>query len=123
VSNPRRCRYVPPARTKPALKAILEAATRKFVWGSGIDLDAVVAQLREGCTGADVAGVASAAWMRAARRRVAQVDDGAQQNQLSVVVEQQDMIATAASAVPSLGVDDLERFERLHRSFSVGGSS
>jgi hypothetical protein len=44
--------YVPPARTRPALKAILCAATRKFRWGDGVDLDAAVSQLRDGCTSA-----------------------------------------------------------------------
>lgn len=114
-------RYVPPARTASALKAILVAATRKFVWGSGVDLDAAVQQLRQGCTGADLAGVASAAWMRAARRKVAKGDDGVKENPNGVVVEQEDLIAAAAAAVPSLSLDDLERFDKLHSSFSVGG--
>ncbi len=112
--------YVPPARTRPALKQILDAATRKFVWGEGIDIDAVVAKLQEGCTGADVAGVASAAWMRAARRKVALGASGGQQSSHVVVVEQEDMLAAATAALPSLGPDDLERFDRLHSSFSVG---
>jgi SpoVK/Ycf46/Vps4 family AAA+-type ATPase len=114
-------RYVPPARSRQALKAILEAATRKFEWGADVDLDAVVEQLRDGCTGADVAGVASAAWMKAARRKVACCCDSPQQGNHSVIVEQQDLIAAAACAVPSLSTADLERFDRLHSSFSVGG--
>jgi SpoVK/Ycf46/Vps4 family AAA+-type ATPase len=121
VMPPPALRYVPPARSRPALRAIVEAATRKFVWGEGIDLDAVVMELREGCTGADVAGVASAAWMAAARRTVARSGECSQHSGNVVVVEQQDMIAAAASAVPSLSAEDLERFDRLHSSFSVGG--
>jgi hypothetical protein len=31
------------------------------------------------------------------------------------------MMAAAAAAVPSLGAGDLERFDQLHSSFSVGG--
>ncbi len=129
------CSYVPPARSRPALKAIVEATTRKFEWGEGIDLDAIVTQLREGCTGADVAGVASAAWMAAARRKVCDfttgfrscnyrsqvAEGGSAQHTRAVVVEQRDMMAAAAAAVPSLGAGDLERFDRLHSSFSVGG--
>ena len=95
-------RYVPPARSRPALKAILEAATRKFEWGADVDLDAVVEQLRDGCTGADVAGVASAAWMKAARWKVACCCDSPQQGNHSLVVEQQDLIAAAACTVPNL---------------------
>ena len=87
------------------------------MWGDGMDIDAVVAKLQEGCTGADVAGVASAAWMRAARRKVAL---GASGGSNVVAVEQEDMLAAAAAVVPSLGPDDLERFDRLHSSFSVG---
>jgi peroxin-6 len=116
--------YVPPARTRPALKQILDASTRKFTWGNDIDIDAVVAKLQDGCTGADVAGVASAAWMRAARRKVSlgssSSSSSGQQTSRVVVVEQEDMLAAAAAAVPSLGPDDLERFDRLHSSFSVG---
>ncbi len=69
-----------------------------------------------------MAGVASAAWMLAARRKVAEGGVGAEENGNCVVVEQEDLIAAATSATPSLGVDDMERFEKLHSSFSVGGS-
>jgi hypothetical protein len=59
--------------------------------------------------------------MRAARRKVAKGDDGVKENPNCVVVEQEDLIAAAAAAVPSLSLDDLERFDKLHSSFSVGG--
>jgi hypothetical protein len=61
--------------------------------------------------------------MKAARRKVACCCDSPQQGNHSVVVEQQDLIAAASCTVPSLSAADLERFDRLHSSFSVGGGS
>jgi hypothetical protein len=60
--------------------------------------------------------------MRAARRHVAALGDSSSGKASLIVVEQEDLVAAAAAAVPSLSLDDLERFDRLHSSFSVGGS-
>jgi peroxin-6 len=101
--------------------SVLKALTRRFILElGGQELEALVHQLPDNLTGADLYSVCSNAWLRAVRRILKDSDANSEESlaDTPVVVTMEDFLEASRDLVPSISKDELLRYERLKGQLS-----
>lgn len=109
--------YLAPADNKPQQLEILRAQTRRMQLSADVDLENVVTCLPDSVTGADIFALCEKATGMALDRAVDEIEtDGADEETVSLQVNQDQLIQAASSLVPSVSAQELQRYEQLRRS-------
>jgi len=118
-------------------RRIVEALSRKFLLDADVDFDALLAQCPLNLTGADFYALCSGAMARSLQRRVQQIEQHLEHaeggkltpqlylaklsdEELRCVVCQRDYEDALAQISPSVGPQDVARYQRLKKQFSPG---
>ena len=108
--------------------SVLRALTRKFQLAEDVDLHVVAARCPARFTGADMYALCSDAWMAALKRQMgslATLDaaDGAASQPASadgaaeIDVSQEDFLLALLRLKPSLGEEEVKRYDDLHAQY------
>ncbi|XP_023228856.1 peroxisome assembly factor 2-like [Centruroides sculpturatus] len=97
---------------------ILKALTRKMSLGKEINLEQIALDSPLNMTGADFYALCSNAMMNSIRRSIQNVETGESENNISFAVEIEDFRAALKISVPSVSVDELQRFENIKQNFN-----
>lgn len=97
---------------------MLEALARKFTLEGDVELAAVAAACPRQFTGADMYALCADAWMSAFKRHVASPRAGAADAADAVVVRQEDFMRAARTLQPSLGAEEIAKYEALRDQYA-----
>ena len=121
--------YVGICADRDSQLSVLKAVTRRFkMKNNGKELEEIVQELPANLTGADLYALCSDAWLLAVRRSllaVQQISDTVTSDALlkktyndGIIVELRDFVDAARNLVPSVGDEELSRYEKLEKELS-----
>jgi hypothetical protein len=103
---------------------------RKFILSEDVDIVALATSIPCQCTGADLYGLCADAWMHALRRQIRDLttagtlqgdtDEAQDFDDVDIVVTNDDLRAARSNMVPSLTLQDLDRYDALEAKYTVG---
>ncbi|KAM4041685.1 peroxisome biogenesis factor 6 [Anomaloglossus baeobatrachus] len=98
---------------------VLEAITRRFSLDPAVDLTHVLQSCPAALTGADLYALCADAMMSAIKDQVRHLQEGAEATELVLRLEH--LVQAAERLQPSVSQKELQRYERIHRHFSLSG--
>ncbi|XP_044129953.1 peroxisome biogenesis factor 6 [Bufo gargarizans] len=98
---------------------VLEAVTRRFSLDSAVDLSHVLHHCPAALTGADLYALCADAMMSAIKEKVQRLQEGAGEPAAGLVLRLEHLVQAAERLQPSVSQQELQRYERIHRKFSV----
>ncbi|RMZ56581.1 hypothetical protein APUTEX25_001428 [Auxenochlorella protothecoides] len=104
---------------------VLEALSRKFTMDADVDLAAVAEACPPQFTGADMYALCSDAWMTAFKQHISKLGGlpaGGNGNASAIMVRQADFLQAATTLQPSLGEDEIAKYEVLRDQYEGGAA-
>ncbi|KFM26443.1 Peroxisome biogenesis protein 6 [Auxenochlorella protothecoides] len=117
--------YVGIAPEPSSKQKVLEALSRKFTMDADVDLAAVAEACPPQFTGADMYALCSDAWMTAFKQHISQLGGlpaGGNGNASAIMVRQADFLQAATTLQPSLGEDEIAKYEALRDQYEGGAA-
>ncbi|KAM3930863.1 peroxisome biogenesis factor 6 [Leptodactylus fuscus] len=100
---------------------VLEAITRKFSLDPAVDLSHVLQFCPAALTGADLYALCADAMMSAIKEKVQRLQEGTDEPVPELVLRLEHLLRAAERLQPSVSQKELQRYERIHRQFSMSG--
>ncbi|KAL6774154.1 hypothetical protein ACKKBG_A23960 [Auxenochlorella protothecoides x Auxenochlorella symbiontica] len=117
--------YVGIAPEPSSKQKVLEALSRKFTMDADVDLAAVAEACPPQFTGADMYALCSDAWMTAFKQHISKLGGlpaGGNGNASAIMVRQADFLQAATTLQPSLGEDEIAKYEVLRDQYEGGAA-
>lgn len=114
-----------PTAEPSSKQKVLEALSRKFTMDADVDLAAVAEACPPQFTGADMYALCSDAWMTAFKQHISQLGGlpaGGNGNASAIMVRQADFLQAATTLQPSLGEDEIAKYEALRDQYEGGAA-
>lgn len=113
--------YVGLNESRDSQLKVLEAITRRFSLDPGVDLSRVLRFCPAALTGADLYALCADAMMSAIKEKVQRLQGGADEAVAELVLRAEHLVQAAERLQPSVSQKELQRYERIHRQFSMPG--
>ncbi|XP_005103774.1 peroxisome assembly factor 2 [Aplysia californica] len=96
---------------------ILQALTRKFDMAPDLNLNSVADECPPNLTGADLYALCADALLNAMRTKIERLEAGSKEDESRLVVSQEDFLAALKTLVPSVSLEELQKYEQIRHSF------
>ncbi|KAG9472807.1 hypothetical protein GDO78_016752, partial [Eleutherodactylus coqui] len=111
--------YVGLNEDRESQQKVLEAITRKFSLHPAVDLSHVLQYCPAALTGADLYALCANAMMSSIKEKVQRLQEGADEPVTELVLRLEHLVQAAQHLQPSVSPQELQRYERIHRQFSM----
>uniref|UniRef100_F7GL01 Peroxisomal ATPase PEX6 n=1 Tax=Monodelphis domestica TaxID=13616 RepID=F7GL01_MONDO len=111
--------FVGPSEDRASQLRILSAITRRFKLEPSVNLSSVLDRCPTQLTGADLYSLCTDAMTAALKRRVQDIEDGVEPANSMLLLTMEDLVQAAARLQPSVSEQELLRYKRIQRKFTV----